>query len=101
VQSGVIDLTRWTDLVQPLLFDWWLGQPRVLLEQLPGLPKVLQVSKEPESREWQQTERNRLHGLAVTAMEFQYDSVRDCVYWLLIWIRTPSITFGSSPYACL
>jgi uncharacterized protein (TIGR02118 family) len=37
MQRVVIYLKRRADLAQPLFFDWWLGQHRVLAEQLPGL----------------------------------------------------------------
>jgi uncharacterized protein (TIGR02118 family) len=37
MQRVVIYLKRRTDLLQPVFFDWWLGQHRALAEQLPGL----------------------------------------------------------------
>jgi uncharacterized protein (TIGR02118 family) len=37
MQRVVIYLQRRTDLTQPHFFDWWLGQHKVLAEQLPGL----------------------------------------------------------------
>jgi uncharacterized protein (TIGR02118 family) len=37
MQRVVIYLKRRTDLVQPVFFDWWLGQHRALAKQLPGL----------------------------------------------------------------
>jgi uncharacterized protein (TIGR02118 family) len=37
MQRVVIYLKRRADLLQPVFFDWWLGQHRTLAEQLPGL----------------------------------------------------------------
>jgi uncharacterized protein (TIGR02118 family) len=37
MQRVVIYLKRRADLLQPVFFDWWLGQHRALAEQLPGL----------------------------------------------------------------
>jgi uncharacterized protein (TIGR02118 family) len=37
MQRVAIYLKHRTDLVQPVFFDWWLGQHRALAEQLPGL----------------------------------------------------------------
>jgi uncharacterized protein (TIGR02118 family) len=37
MQRVVLYLKRRTDLLQPVFFDWWLGQHRALAEQLPGL----------------------------------------------------------------
>jgi hypothetical protein len=37
MQRVVIYLKRRTDLLQPVFFDWWLGQHKALAEQLPGL----------------------------------------------------------------
>ena len=41
MQRVVIYLKRRTDLLQPVFFDWWLGQHRALAEQLPGLRQYL------------------------------------------------------------
>src|SRR5262249_32111104 len=51
MQRVVIYLKRRTDLLRPLFFDWWLGQHRVLVEQLPGLRQYiisLAIADEPE-----------------------------------------------------
>ena len=37
MQRVVTYLKRRADLLQPVFFDWWLGQHRALVEQLPGL----------------------------------------------------------------
>jgi uncharacterized protein (TIGR02118 family) len=37
----VIYLKRRADLFQPVFFDWWLGQHRILAEQLPGLRRYI------------------------------------------------------------
>jgi uncharacterized protein (TIGR02118 family) len=37
MQRVVIYLKRRAELLQPVFFDWWLGQHRMLAEQLPGL----------------------------------------------------------------
>ena len=41
MQRVVIYLKRRTDLLRPLFFDWWLGQHRVLAQQLPGLRQYM------------------------------------------------------------
>jgi len=41
MQRVVIYLKRRTDLLQPVFFDWWLGQHRVLAERLPGLRRYI------------------------------------------------------------
>ena len=41
MQRVVIYLKRRAELLQPLFFDWWLGQHRVLAEQLPGLRRYI------------------------------------------------------------
>jgi uncharacterized protein (TIGR02118 family) len=41
MQRVVIYLKRRTDLLQPVFFDWWLGQHRKLAEQLPGLRQYM------------------------------------------------------------
>jgi uncharacterized protein (TIGR02118 family) len=37
MQRVVIYLKRRADVLQPVFFDWWLGQHRILAELLPGL----------------------------------------------------------------
>ena len=41
MQRVVIYLKRRADLLQPVFFDWWLGQHRALAEQLPGLRRYI------------------------------------------------------------
>jgi uncharacterized protein (TIGR02118 family) len=41
MQRVVIYLKRRADLLQPVFFDWWLGQHKALAEQLPGLRRYI------------------------------------------------------------
>ena len=41
MQRVVLYLKRRTDLPRALFFDWWLGQHRALVEQLPGLRQYI------------------------------------------------------------
>jgi uncharacterized protein (TIGR02118 family) len=41
MQRVAIYLKRRTNLLQPVFFDWWLGQHRALAEQLPGLRRYI------------------------------------------------------------
>ncbi len=41
MQRVVIYLKRRTDLLQPVFFDWWLGQHKALAERLPGLRRYI------------------------------------------------------------
>ena len=41
MQRVVIYLKRRAELLQPVFFDWWLGQHRALAEQLPGLRRYI------------------------------------------------------------
>ena len=41
MQRVIIYLKRRAELLQPLFFDWWLGQHRLLAEQLPGLRQYI------------------------------------------------------------
>jgi uncharacterized protein (TIGR02118 family) len=41
MQRVVVYLKRRADLLQPVFFDWWLGQHRILAEQLPGLRRYI------------------------------------------------------------
>jgi uncharacterized protein (TIGR02118 family) len=49
MQRVVIYLKRRTDLLQPVFFDWWLGQHRALAEQLPGLRRyIISLAADPQ-----------------------------------------------------
>jgi uncharacterized protein (TIGR02118 family) len=41
MQRVVIYLKRRAEFLQPVFFDWWLGQHRALAEQLPGLRRYI------------------------------------------------------------